>query len=46
MPPDYSNVTPPEFNKSEESGLSLRSFNHEQLLAKIETKLGALGSSG
>jgi UDP-N-acetyl-D-glucosamine dehydrogenase len=46
MPPDYSNETPPEFSKSEESGLSLRSFDHEQLLAKIETKLARVGIIG
>jgi UDP-N-acetyl-D-glucosamine dehydrogenase len=46
MPPDYNNETPPEFSKSEESGLSLRSFDHEQLLAKIETKLARVGIIG
>ena len=46
MSPDYGNETSLDSNKSEDSGASLRSSNHEQLLAKIESKMVRVGIIG
>ena len=40
------NETSLDINKSEDSGLALRSFHHEQLLAKIESKAARVGIIG
>ena len=40
------NETSLDINKSEDSGSALRSFHHEQLLAKIESKAARVGIIG
>jgi UDP-N-acetyl-D-glucosamine dehydrogenase len=46
MTPDYGGETSVDLTKSEDSAASLRSSNHQQLLAKIESKLVRVGIIG
>ena len=46
MSPDYGIETSLDSNKSAGSGASLRSSNHEQLLAKIDSKMVRVGIIG
>ena len=46
MSPEHSSQTSHGLNQSEDSGASLRTANHQQLLAKIESKLVQVGIIG
>jgi UDP-N-acetyl-D-glucosamine dehydrogenase len=46
MSPEYGSQTSLDLNQSEESGATLRSSKHEELLAKIETRTVRVGIIG